>query len=100
MAPGVKMNRPTEAEPREGHRIWLRYSDGASGEVDLSHLAGRGVFKAWNTRVCFESVHSASNGAIAWDENIELCPDAIYLRLTGKAVEELMPRVRDLMVDA
>ena len=100
MAPGVKMIRPTEVDPREGHRIWLRYSDGASGEVDPSHLAGRGVFTAWNTRACFESVQIASNGAIAWDANIELCPDAIYMRLTGKAVEEAMPRVRDRMVDA
>ena len=94
------MIRPTEVKPREGYRIWLQYSDGASGEVDLSYLAIRGMFKAWNVRACSESVHIASNGAIAWDETIELCPDAIYLRLTGKAVDELMPRVRDLMVDA
>ena len=29
--------------PRAGYRVWLRYSDGASGEVDLSDVAGRGV---------------------------------------------------------
>ena len=39
---------PTAVEPREGFRIWLRYSDGVSGELDLSHLAGRGVFAAWD----------------------------------------------------
>ena len=33
------MIRPIEVEAREGFRIWLRYSDVASGEVDLSHLA-------------------------------------------------------------
>ena len=32
--------RPTAVAPREGYRIWLRYSDGVSGEVDLSHPAG------------------------------------------------------------
>ncbi len=94
------MIRPTEVQPREDHRIWLRYSDGTSGEVDLSHLAGRGVFKAWNARACFESVHIALNGAIAWNEAIELCPDAIYMRLTGKSVAEVMPEARDLLVDA
>ena len=97
---GEKMIRPTEVQPREDHRIWLRYSDGTSGEVDLSYLAGRGVFEAWNVRACFESVHIASNGAIAWNEAIELCPDAIYMRLTGKSVEEVMPGVRDLLADA
>ena len=41
------MIRPKNVEAREGHRIWLEFSDGAAGEVDLSHLAGRGVFFAW-----------------------------------------------------
>ena len=94
------MIRPTAVEPREGHRIWVRYSDGVSGEVDLSHLAGRGVFEAWNHRAHFESVRITSGSAIAWDDAIELCPDAVYLRLTGKSVEEVMPGVQDLLADA
>lgn len=32
---------------REGLRIWLRFSDGSQGEVDLSDLVGLGVFQAW-----------------------------------------------------
>ena len=94
------MIRPTAVEPREGHRIWVRYSDGASGEVDLSHLTGRGVFEAWNHGACFESVRITPGGAIAWNETIELCPDAVYLRLTGKSVEEMMPGVQGLLADA
>ena len=39
------MIRPTEVEPRDGFRIWLRYQDGTMGEIDLSHLVGCGVFK-------------------------------------------------------
>ena len=80
------MARPTEVEPRGEHRIWLRYSDGTAGEVDLSHLAGRGVFEAWNDHGCSETVHLAANGAVAWGEDLELCPDALYMRLTGKSV--------------
>ena len=87
----MKMIRPIEVQPRLGYRIWLRYSDGASGEVDLSHLAGRGVFKAWNDPACFETVHIAPAGGIAWGEEIELCPDDLYVRLTGKSVAEVMP---------
>ena len=56
------MIRPTEVETREDYRIWLRYSDGVSGEIDLSNLAGRGVFKAWNDRACFETVRMAPAG--------------------------------------
>ena len=85
------MIQPTEVEPREGYRVWLRYSDGAVGEVDLSDLAGRGVFTAWDDRSCFESVRITSHRAIAWGQDIELCPDALYMRLTGKSVAEVMP---------
>ena len=45
--------QPTAVEPREGYRIWISYADGPAGEVDLSHLAGRGVFAAWNDRAHF-----------------------------------------------
>ena len=48
------MIRALEVEAREGLRIWLRFSDGSVGEVDLSDLAGRGVFPGlgppWNLR--------------------------------------------------
>ncbi len=94
------MVRPTEVEPREGYHIWLRYSDGASGEVDLSYLAGRGVFKCWNHRASFESVHIAPAGGIAWGDDAELCPDALYMRLTGKSVAELMPEAQFLVENA
>ena len=88
------MMRAVEARPLSGYRIWLRYADGVEGEVDLSHLAGRGVFKAWTDRAVFEGVHVDRSGAVTWNEDIDLCPDALYLRLTGKAVEELFPKLK------
>lgn len=94
------MIRPTEVEPRDGFRIWLRYQDGAMGEIDLSHLAGRGVFEVWNERACFEAERLAPSGGIAWSDEIELRPDAPYLPLTGKSVEDVMPAARALTVDA
>ena len=78
--------RPTAVEPREGYRIWLRYSDGTAGEVDLSHLAGSGVFTAWNDRARFAAVHITDYDAIAWDNELELCPDALYMQLTEKSL--------------
>ena len=83
------MIKPTEVEGRKGYRIWLRYSDGAAGEVDLSRLAGSGMFAAWNKSGYFENVHIAPHRAIAWDDDLELCPDALYMELTGKSFDEL-----------
>ena len=80
------MNRVAQVEPRDGFRLWLRYSDGSAGEVDLSGMAGKGVFRAWDKPGLFDRVHVAAHGAIAWSEEIELCPDALYIELTGKSV--------------
>ena len=91
---GEEMVRPTKVEPRDGYRIWLQYRDGTEGEIDLSDLAGRGVFKAWVDRAFFEMVYISSYGAVAWNDDIELCPDALYMKLTGKSVYDLFPLAR------
>ncbi len=95
---GPPMLQPTAVEAREGYRIWLRYDDGACGEVDLSDIPRDGVFAAWNDRAFFESVHLTDYRAIAWGENdeIDACADDLYMRLTGKTVEEVIPGFRGL----
>ena len=87
------MVEPIEVKAKDGYRIWLRYSDGVSGEVDLSHLAGMGVFKAWDTPGFFEAARVTDYGFIAWGEgdDIEVCPNFLYMKLTGKSLEEMWP---------
>ena len=97
---GDELVQPIAVEPREGYRIWIRYADGPEGEIDLSDLAGHGVFVAWNDRAHFGKVHITEHRAIAWDDQIELCPDALYMQLTGMTVEELMPGARPVPADA
>ena len=74
--------------------IYLEFSDGVQGHVDLSELAGKGVFKAWNDQDFFDRVHLGHHRAIQWSAEIELCPDALYMKLTGKTPEELFPKLR------
>ena len=87
---------PIEVKPLANYRIWIRYDDGNAGEVDLSDLAGRGVFTAWEDPAFFQSVHLASHGAVEWGSGIDLCPDALYVRLTGKSPEDLLPALRSI----
>jgi hypothetical protein len=44
----------------------------------------------------FEKVHIDPSGEIAWSDNINMCPDALYLKLTGKQPEDLFPNLRPL----
>ena len=92
--------RPVAVEPRDGFRIWLRYSDGAEGEIALSHLAGKGVFKAWDDPAFFRTVRLTEYDSIAWGEDLELCPDALYLDLTGKSLSDLMPLSVEVLSDS
>ncbi|MXZ29675.1 MAG: DUF2442 domain-containing protein [Acidimicrobiia bacterium] len=73
--------RPLEVRALDPYRIWLRYDDGAAGEVDLSHLARRQLFAAWSDPDFFASVHIDAAGAIVWNDDLDLCPDALYRRL-------------------
>lgn len=88
------MFKPVDVKALSDYRLWLRYEDGREGEVDLSNLAGRGVFALWNDYATFERVRIAEDGVIYWNEEVELCPDATYLKLTGKTPEETFPKLK------
>lgn len=89
---------PVEVRPLDRYRLWVKYSDGTEGIADLSDLVGKGVFALWNDYEEFKKVHIGASGEIAWSEEIDVCPDAIYLKVSGKKPEDLFPRLRDLTV--
>ena len=93
--PGGDFVRPVAVEARGKYRIWLKYSDGVEGEVDLSDCAGKGVFKAWDEPGVFESVHLDEYDAVQWTKDLDMCPDALYMNLTGKTPEEVWPGLRE-----
>lgn len=74
--------------PEGNFRLFLRYDDGASGTVDLSDYAGRGVFAKWLEPGVFEQVRLTEAGHPEWPGEIDLCPDSLYMRLTGKRPDE------------
>lgn len=94
------MPKPIAVKPLANFKISLQYDDGVEGEVDLSDLAGRGVFLAWNDPAVFRHVRLGSHGAIEWGSDIDLCPDAMYLRLTGKSPEDLFSILKSSHADA
>ncbi len=90
---GITMIRPILVRPLPNYCVYLEFSDGSKGNVDLSDLAREQVFESWNDYAFFEKVHIGDHRQIKWNENIELCADSLYLRLTGKTVDELFPMI-------
>lgn len=78
------MLRPIKVEPLPHSRLRISYPDGTQGVIDLSPQIGRGVFAPLTDEAFFKTVHIGKYGQIAWTEDLEICPDAAYLEITGK----------------
>jgi hypothetical protein len=85
------MRKITHVEVLQTYRLALTFDDGTAGTVDLSDLVGKGVFACWNDDAVFAQVRVGSSGELVWDDQVDLCPDALYLKVTGKQPEELFP---------
>jgi len=88
------MRKISEAKVLQGYCLQLVFDDGVRGVVDLSGLVGKGIFAIWRDRRIFEQVRIGSFGELTWGDQIDLCPDALYLKATGKKPEEVFPALR------
>lgn len=80
---------PVKVRSKSKYVIHLEFSDGTKGDVDISHLANKGVFKAWEKGDFFSKVYlNKISSAVAWSDEIELCPDSLFLKLKGLTFEE------------
>ena len=76
-------------------QLVLTFDDGVSGMVDLSDYAGVGVFKEWLKPGFFEQVKVSEFGALEWPHEIDLCPDALYMRVCNKHPDEVFPNLEN-----
>jgi hypothetical protein len=84
----------TKAKPVGGYRLEVEFDNGTLGTIDLSDYAGIGVFHPWLQPGLFEQVSVSPEGALSWPGGLDLCADALYLRLTGQSPEEIFPALR------
>ena len=85
------MRKISEVRVLQGYRLELEFDDGVCGTVDLTDLAGKGVFALWRDYCAFEQVRIGSSGELVWGDQVDLCPDSLYLKVTGKKPEEVFP---------
>jgi hypothetical protein len=83
------MPKLTAVEARPNYQLWLQYDDGVQGIANLAPLVDRGVFAAWEEAGQFMQAHIGAFGEVSWGGALELCPDALYLQVTGKTPNEV-----------
>jgi hypothetical protein len=82
------MNELVEVRHLGGHRLFLRFADGAAGEVDLgTRLRFDGVFARLRDPAAFRQARIDPDwGSLAWPGGADLCPDVLHAWLNeGRA---------------
>jgi hypothetical protein len=73
----------TEVEPMGGHRLRLRFEDGAEGELDLATQPRRGVFAPLDDPTYFARVELDEElGTIVWPNGADIAPETLHRWVT------------------
>jgi hypothetical protein len=74
--------RTVRVEPRPDYRLFVEFSDGTSGEVDLSSRLFGPVFEPLRNPDMFGQVSVDEFGALTWPCGADLAPDALHRQLS------------------
>jgi len=94
------MYKITKVDVLDNYRLGLTFDDGTCGTVDLSGLAGRGVFSLWDDYVEFKKVKIGATGELVWTDQVDLCPDSLYLKVTGRTPDDVFPGLKHELAHA
>lgn len=77
-------------KPLNNHRLFVRFEDGAEGEIDVSALVTfSGVFAPLHEKTAFDKVRvNRELGSIEWECGADLDPDVVYSVITGKPIPD------------
>ena len=79
----------------QNYRVWLRFVDGAKGEVDFSAYPGPGISAPWTEYGFFQQAAIGEHGrTLTWPGELDFCADALWLQVTGKEPADLFPTLR------
>jgi len=70
-----------EAKHVRDYIVWVKFEDGAEGEIDLSSELWGPVFEPLHELDFFRRVSVAEYGTIAWPNGADLAPEFLYDRV-------------------
>ena len=78
-----------EVKPVKDYRLWLKFDDGVTGEVDINQIVEfKGVFRPLRNKTYFRRVRIVKEwGTIAWPNEADIDPLVLYSAVTGKPIE-------------
>ncbi len=84
------MKKITSLKILNDYRVWLRFNDGAEGEIDFSSKLRTGVFAFWNDYENFRKARIGDCDELIWNDQIDFCSDSLWLQVTGQKPEVLL----------
>lgn len=84
------MRKVVQVDPLPDYRLRVRFDNGFEGIVDLSNDLW-GEMAAPLKDVAFFSQVFIEYGAVTWPNEYDMCPDALYHRLSGEPLPFVTP---------
>ena len=78
-------------EARPGYRLYVEFSDGVSGEIDLTERLFGPVFEPLRNEDLFRQVRLDEFGAPCWPNGADLAPDALHEKLRSRGADSGPP---------
>lgn len=81
---GSKYPWAIELKPLDDFQLWLEYSDGKEGTIDLSDVAHTELFSDWQQSGVFGTAQIGEYGEVYWTPDANLCGDSLYLDIVAQ----------------
>ncbi len=77
----------------KNYLLHVIFADDTEGNYDVSHLAGKGVFKVWDTAGNFYKVFiNPESGAISWPGDLDIDTINVYCAINNINVDAYLTR--------
>ena len=67
-----------------GFTLHVKFLDGVEGDIELSDLVSKGIFKVLQNQELFAKAYNTGY-SVAWSEQLEIDSDKIYMEISGKS---------------
>jgi hypothetical protein len=72
------MNEIKEIKFKNNYKIWIKFKNGFSKEIDFSPFIGKGISRELKNPDYFKKAEIESGGGLQWPNGYDFCPN--YLR--------------------